>query len=313
MKIRFHHPDESGRHKGMSRTALIIGGTGFVGPHLRAALEPAYAVTVSGPETDVRDAAALRALVARVRPDAVANLAAVTTVRETVEDPRLAYAVICQGAANLAAALMAEGFRGRLLQVSSSEVYGRPDDGAPPLGEDARLRPSSPYAFAKLMAERAVLDCGLDVVIARPFTHVGPGQDARFAVARFARDIAAIEAGRAPPTLRTGPLDATRDLTDVRDVARAYALLLDAAPAGRVYNVCSGVETSMRAVARALLALSPAPIVLAEDAGLARPDDVPRLRGDASRLSTDTGWRPEIPLSRTLASILEDARTRGGA
>jgi GDP-4-dehydro-6-deoxy-D-mannose reductase len=295
---------------GMPKKALIVGGTGFAGAHLRTALEPAWTVTLTGRACDVRDVAALRVLLDRERPDAVVNLAAVTTVRETVEDPRTAYATIADGAANLVAALKAEGFAGRLLQVSSSEVYGRPDVEDLPLTEDAPLRPSSPYAFAKLMAERAALGSGLDAMVARPFTHIGPGQAARFAIARFARDTAAIEAGLEAPVLRVGGLSATRDLTDVRDVARAYALMLERGRPGGLYNICSGVETPMRAVLDALLALSPTPIAVEADAELVREGDVERLCGSAERLSTDTGWAPEIALSRTLADVLEDARKK---
>jgi GDP-4-dehydro-6-deoxy-D-mannose reductase len=294
----------------MSHSALIIGGTGFVGAHLRAVLEPAWTVTLTGRVCDVRDVGALRALIARERPDAVVNLAAVTTVRETVEDPRTAYATIAGGATNLVAALKAEGFAGRLLQASSSEVYGAPEAGDLPLSEDAPLKPSSPYAFAKLMAEREVLGSGLDAMVARPFTHIGPGQAARFAIARFARDIAIIEAGLGPPVLRVGGLSATRDLTDVRDVARAYGLMLERGQAGGLYNVCSGVETPMRDVLDALLALSPAKITVEADPELVRAGDVERLCGQATRLSTDTGWAPEIVLSRTLADVLEDARKK---
>jgi GDP-4-dehydro-6-deoxy-D-mannose reductase len=295
---------------GMPKKALIVGGTGFVGAHLRTVLEPAWTVALTGRACDVRDVAALRVLIGHERPDAVVNLAAVTTVRETVEDPRTAYATIADGAANLVAVLKAEGFAGRLLQVSSSEVYGRPDVEDLPLMEDAPLRPSSPYAFAKLMAEHAALGSGLDAMVIRPFTHIGPGQAARFAIARFARDIAAIEAGLEPPVLRVGGLSATRDLTDVRDVARAYALMLERGRQGGLYNVCSGVETPMRGVLDALLALSPTPIAVEADAELVRDGDVERLCGSAARLSTDTGWAPEIALSRTLADVLEDARKK---
>lgn len=294
---------------------LIVGGTGFVGGHLRDALAGGCEVIATGREADVRDRDALRALVARVRPDAVVNLAAITTVRETVEDPRTAYATNHQGAQNLVAALQAEGFAGRLLQVSSSEVYGHPDPALLPLTEDAPLAPASPYAFAKLMAEHAALAArgqGFAVMVARSFTHIGPGQGPRFAVARFAREVAAITAGRAEPVIRVGSLAATRDFADVRDVARAYVAMLEAGEDGAIYNVCSGVETPMRAVLDALIALGGRPIDVVEDEGLVRAAEASRLRGDAGRLSTAVGWAPQIALSRTLADILEDATSKLG-
>lgn len=295
----------------MTSRALIVGGTGFVGRHLAERLAPRYAVSATGRDADVRDAGTVRALVAGARPDVVVNLAAITTVKETRDDPRAAEATAVEGLRNLLEALGAAGFAGRLLQVSSSEVYGHPAQQDLPLTEDSPPSPMSPYATAKLAAEGlARAWTAFDVVIARPFTHIGPGQSDRFAVASFARQIAAIEAGLAAPVLRVGRLDATRDLTDVRDVARAYEAILDRGASGATYNVCSGVETPMRAVLDQLIALSGLKIEVEEDAGLVRGAEQQRLRGSHARLTAATGWGPEIPLAQTLSDILEDARRR---
>ena len=128
-----------------------------------------------------------------------------------------------------------------MLVVSSSQVYQTSDD---PLDENAPLVPATPYGLSKLaqdrLAECAWRDDDLDVVIARPFNHAGPRQAADFVVSSFARQIARIEEGLAPPELRVGNLDARRDMTDVRDVVEAYDLLMAAAPAGRPFNICSG-------------------------------------------------------------------------
>ena len=295
----------------MTASALIVGGTGFVGRHLAAELTPDYAVTAVGRDTDIRDAAVVRALVARARPDVVVNLAAVTTVRETVDDPGLAHAVAVDGLRNLLEALADQDFGGRLLQVSSSEVYGHPGPADLPLTENAPPRPMSPYAAGKLAAEDLCHACNaFDVIVARPFTHIGPGQSDRFAAASFARQIAGIEAGLSAPALSVGRLDATRDLTDVRDVAAAYRAILERGASGATYNVCSGVETPMRAVLDELIALSGLPIAVVEDSGLVRGAEQRRLRGAHDRLTADTGWTPRIPLAQTLIDILEDAQRR---
>jgi GDP-4-dehydro-6-deoxy-D-mannose reductase len=298
----------------MTARVLIVGGTGFVGRHLAAQLAPRYAVAASGREVDVREAQALWTLVSKAQPDIVVNLAAITTVRETVDDPRRTYATAVQGLQNLLEALAAEGFAGRLLQVSSSEVYGFPAPEALPLTEDAALRPMSPYAVAKVMAEMLcrqwTATAAFDILTARPFTHIGPGQSDRFATASFARQIAEIEAGLRAPVINVGRLDATRDLTDVRDVARAYEAILERGVAGATYNVCSGTETTMRTVLDALIARSGLKIEVVEDAGLVRGAEQQRLCGSHARLRADTGWAPQIPLALTLSDILEDSLQR---
>lgn len=262
----------------------------------------------------MRDPAALRALVARARPDVAINLAALTTVRETVADPGLARTVAVDGLSNLLEALAAGGFSGRLLQVSSSEVYGHPAPQDLPLAEDAPARPMSPYAAAKLAAEDLCRAwTAFEVLVARPFTHIGPGQSDRFAAASFARQIAEIEAGLREPVISVGRLDSTRDLTDVRDVAAAYEAILDRGVAGATYNVCSGVETPMRAVLDRLLALSGWRIEVAQDPALVRGAEQQRLRGAHDRLTADTGWTPSIALGQTLSDLLDDARRRAHA
>ena len=292
--------------------ALLIGGAGFVGRHLARRLGARFEVTATGRGHDIRDSSVIRALVAQVRPSAVVNLAALTTVKETLDDPVAAEAVAVVGLANLLGALSEGGFAGRLLQISSSEVYGHPTPDALPLTEASPPEPRNPYAHAKLAAEAL---CGdwigrMDIVVARPFTHIGPGQSDRFAVANWARQLAEIEAGSRAPELQVGALDATRDLTDVRDVAAAYDVLLSAGRRGAVYNVCSGIETPMRQVLEALISLSGQSVRLVSDPARMRTAEQQRLRGDHALLSTDTGWSPTVSLTQTLSDVLRDAKGR---
>jgi GDP-4-dehydro-6-deoxy-D-mannose reductase len=292
----------------MTARALIVGGTGFVGAHLARQLSDRYAVTRSGRDDDVRDRGRVRALVQRARPDIVVNLASLTTVRETFDDPRAAYEIGLFGLLNLLDALKGAGFRGTLLQVSSSELYGFPTPDQLPLTEATPLSPQSPYSVAKIAAEALChqwnYSDGIDIRIARPFTHIGPGQSVRFSVANFARQVAEIMAARREPVLRVGQLTTTRDLSDVRDVARAYDAILHQGTRDVIYNVCSGRETAMRAVVDEIIRLSGRKIEVLEDQGLVRKAEQQRLLGCHDRLTGETGWRPEIALEDTLSDIL---------
>jgi GDP-4-dehydro-6-deoxy-D-mannose reductase len=189
----------------------------------------------------------------------------------------------------------------------------RPDE--LPLREDHPFAPVSPYAASKAAAEvvalQAWLGTGLEVVRARPFNHTGPGQRTDFVVPALAQQIAeAARSGRRE--LKTGNLDARRDLTDVRDVVRAYRdLLLSGAP-GEVYNVCRGEAVTIRDLALRLIGLAGADLELQVDPARVRPVDLPELRGDASKLEKATGWTPDIPLDQTLADVLESGQRPAG-
>jgi GDP-4-dehydro-6-deoxy-D-mannose reductase len=289
-------------------SALILGGTGFVGSHLTRQLADRYSVTTVGRKVDIRDELAVRELVSRSKPDVVVNLAAITTVRETFEQPADTYAIGFSGLLNLLNALRDSDFRGCLLSVSSSEVYGFPSVGDLPLAEASPLRPMSPYAVAKAAGEMLCYQwsqsASFRIVRARPFTHIGPGQSRRFAVARFAREIAEIIAGAREPQIEVGNLEVSRDLADVRDVARAYDLILHAGGTGQVYNVCSGREVGMRSVLDQLIELAGRPIRVVENTALVRAAEQQRTLGSAAALTAATGWTATIPLARTLADTL---------
>jgi GDP-4-dehydro-6-deoxy-D-mannose reductase len=147
-------------------------------------------------------------------------------------------------------------------------------------------------------------------VLTRTFHHTGPGRGEAFAESSFARQLAEIEAGLRPPVLRVGNLDAVRDFADVRDVVRAYWLLLEKGEGGAAYNVCSGKGRPVRHLLDVLLAASNARVEVRVDPDRLRPSDVPAQVGDPSRLRAATGWEPRIPLERTLRDLLDDWRAR---
>ena len=309
------------------RRVLVTGAAGFVGGHLvrellaaghevatTDALPAGHPATAALPDyapADLRDPAALRALVRATRPDAAIHLAAISFVPDAAKDPALLEAVNVGGPCNLAEALLAEAPAARMLFISSAQVYGAAaEPGAPALGEDAPIAPDTPYARSKAAAERALArlaaERGLRLVVVRPANHTGPGQSPKFVAPAFARQALAAARGELRE-IRVGNLDSVRDFSDVRDVARAYRLALERGADGALYNVSSGALLRIGDLLSRLLALAGAagtPVV--PDPALYRPTDaVPAL--STARLRADTGWEPAIPIDRTLRDLLAGA------
>jgi GDP-4-dehydro-6-deoxy-D-mannose reductase len=283
---------------------LVTGGQGFVGPHLLAVLDDAVA-----PELDVRDPDSLREALRSARPDAVIHLAALSQVSDSWRDPRAVWEVNAVGTVNLLEAVRAECPDARVLVVSTGEVYGRA--AVVPTPESERTAPLSPYAASKVAAEAAALQAGrtgLDVVVARPFQHEGPGRDERFALGSWTIQVAELERAGGG-ALRVGNLEAERDIGDVRDTVRAYRLLLDRSVPGGVYNVATGRTVRLADVVERLVALAAVPIEVEPDPARMRPADIAAIAGDPSRLRAATGWEPAIPLEQTLRDALDAARS----
>ncbi|HYV60387.1 MAG TPA: GDP-mannose 4,6-dehydratase [Acidimicrobiia bacterium] len=298
--------------------AVVTGSSGFVGrhlvPHLRASGDDVVTIDHNGtPPIDVTDAAEVRAVLQAARPDAVYHLAALSHVGRSWDAPETVFRVNALGALNVLRAC-ADAGAGRVLVAGSADVYGAVAEGDLPLTEDAPIRPITPYgaskAAADVLALQAFLGDGLPTLRVRAFNHTGPGQSSSMLVPGLARRIAEAERSGGSK-IGVGNLDVVRDLCDVRDVVRAYRLLVERGEPGEAYNVCSGRGVSVRDVAGMLLSLSDAPLELVVDPDLVRHVDVPRLVGSASRLHGATGWTPEIALETTLADVLTDVRASG--
>lgn len=275
---------------GGSKRVLLFGGTGFAGRHLEQLLrEEGHLVISHGREVDIRDRRAVQMTIALNKPEWVVNFASVTTVRESIADPLGTYDIAFRGTHQLLTALKETQFAGRILCVSSSEVYGYPSDIELPLSESALLRPNSPYAVAKIAAEFLCYQwwssSHTEIMIARPFTHIGPGQSDRFAVSRFSRQIAEIMLGMKTPIIQVGDLTTTRDFTDVRDTVRAYLQILELGEAGAVYNICSGIETNLLAALEYLISKSSIEIKIETDDAVFRSVEQRRLCGSNLKLS----------------------------
>jgi GDP-4-dehydro-6-deoxy-D-mannose reductase len=297
---------------------LVTGADGFAGRYLCELLRVAgdQVVEAHGPRAaglssdalnfDIVDEAAVRAAVERAQPEGIIHLAGFSSVVRSHGNPARAFAVNSLGTVNLLAAVRESAPKARVLLVSSGEVYGAVPGGARATEEQA-LVPLSPYASSKwaaeLTAQQFHRSYGLQLVVARPFSHLGEGQNPILVVPSIAAQLRAIQQRKADPVLRVGNLEAIRDFCHVRDVAAAYRLLLTAGAVGQVYNVCSGTGRTIRTVLEEMLALSGMEVRVEQDPALLRPADIPSLVGAPDKLRA-LGWEPKHTVTDALREVL---------
>lgn len=294
----------------MSRRFYVTGGSGFVGSVLRERIEAERDVFIAMPaDMDIRDEAALTQSLADAKPDYVVHLAAQSFVPDAFKDPRATFDVNLFGTLSLLTALRATDFSGRMLFVGSGDMYGLVAEDELPVSEDRALKPRNPYAVSKVAAEALCYQWAqtekLDIVLARPFNHIGPGQDTRFAIADFASQIAGMIKAGEPRVLTAGDVDAGRDFTDVRDIVSAYLALLKHGRTGQAYNVCSGTSRSVRQLIDGLAEVAGIELKIERDPARYRPAEQKRICGDPAKLRKDTGWSPGIELRQTLQDTLD--------
>ena len=256
-------------------------------------------------EVDIRRADEVRSVVRNVRPAHIYHLAGVSAVDVSWSDPRLTFEVNVLGALNVFEAAMNLPSPPRILNVSTSQVYA---SSATILTENSRLDPDNPYAASKAMAELLRVQyrksAGGGIITARSFNHTGPGQMPNFVLPSMAKQFAEMEAGLRPPKLTVGNIEVMRDFTDVRDVVAAYFALLEKGRTGEVYNVCSGSAVRLSDVIAKFEAISGMAIQIDVDPQRLRSNEIPAVFGDATKIRTETGWNPEIPLETTLRDLL---------
>jgi GDP-4-dehydro-6-deoxy-D-mannose reductase len=307
--------------------ALITGISGFVGSHLAEyMLESSdweVAGTVFGPYGNITDLCSrlelypaelsrldvMTFILEQARPDVIFHLAAQPLVSASRRDPWGTLETNIRMQLNVLEGVARVRPECQVLVVGSSEEYGLVSPEDLPLDEDTPLRPLSAYALSKvtqdLMGLQYNLTHKLHVIRVRPFNHIGPRQRPGFVAPDLASQIAAAELGLQPAILRVGNLEARRDFSDVRDVVRAYVMLITHGESGNVYNIGAGESHSIQELLDRLLAMSRVSIKVVQDPQRMRPSDVPEVVCDASRIREHTGWQPEIPFEQSLQDILD--------
>jgi|TARA_B100001094_G_scaffold194835_1_gene188709 GDP-4-dehydro-6-deoxy-D-mannose reductase len=292
---------------------LITGSGGFVGRHLTEHLFASgdevicSDISLGGP--DLLDPDGLITLISDTKPDLVYHLAGQADVKESWENPLRTFRINAEGTLNLLLACQKSDVK-KVLCVSSAEVYGQIQESEIPISEVRPINPTNPYATSKSAAE---LICqqfnsqGLEIMRARAFNHFGPGQRENFVAAALAKRMILAEQNGEPEII-VGNLEAIRDFTDVRDVVRAYRLILLKGEGGNVYNVCSGIGRRVQDLATTLLSFINSELKLKSEPELYRPADTPSIIGDYSKLHEQTGWKPNIEFEHTIKDIITSTR-----
>lgn len=311
--------------------ALVIGAGGFVGAYLLQELMsngkavgatklPHQSIRMGGCEVfdlDLARESDIRMLLQTHRPSQIYHLAAQSSVAVSWKDPELTVDVNIKGVLHLLEAIRSvEDYYPRILLVGSGEEYGYLREGACPISEEETLHPGNIYAVTKacqnMIGSVYARAYGMGIVMVRAFNHIGVGQSPQFVAADFALQIAEMEAGFREPVMQVGNLMAKRDFSDVRDVVRAYVMLMEKGRAGETYNVGSGHAISIAELLEIMLAQSTVAVEVQQDASRMRPSDVPIIEADITKLREDTGWYPEYTPEETLRTMLNHNRRNFG-
>jgi GDP-4-dehydro-6-deoxy-D-mannose reductase len=316
----------------MANLILVTGAAGFVGGYVLDALraagyeddevvaamraeDAARTGTRNAIALDITDRTSTDEIIGALRPTAIIHLAAIAAPLEASQAPRRAWDVNFTGVMNVAEAALRERPDTRFVFAGSSEAYGGSFLAHERIKEDAALAPRNIYGATKAAADiylGQLAASGANIVRFRPFNHTGKGQSPDFVAPAFARQIAMIERGAQPPTIKVGNLDALRDFLDVRDVARAYVAGLDEdiARPGSVFNLATGDPVKIGDVLAMLIRETRMPIAIEQEASRMRANEIPRASGDTTHARETLRWGPTVPLAMTLRAVLDDWRAR---
>ncbi|MFH1972208.1 MAG: GDP-mannose 4,6-dehydratase [archaeon] len=293
--------------------ALITGVNGFVGTYLKEfLLEKGYTVFGTGRSgnvdfrVDLLNYSEVEDLIIKTKPKYVFHLAANSSVKLSWENPEntIDENILCTK--NLIDAIKEHSPETIILLVSSSHVY---DISSEILKETSKINPISPYGQSKLEQEKLLIDSGLKWIISRSFTHIGPRQSTLFVCSELAKEIVDIERGK-KPVIYVGDTSVERDFTDVRDVVRAYLLMVEKCDLNEIYNVCSGEIHTIRKILDILISLSDKEIEIKIDESKLRKNDIKKMVGDNSKFVQKTGWKREISIEQTLKDLLDYWRSK---
>lgn len=311
---------------------LITGITGFVGKYLSSFLleqgtGEIFGIDIRKPENfpdqepaekqkqihfyqcDLLNETEIQKLISEIKPDYIFHLAAQTNVALSHKEPKKTLEINLIGSLNILESLRKEKLEHtRVLVVCSSDEYGKVYPNELPIKETNPLRPLTPYAVSKICQEMIAyqyyLSYRVSTIRIRAFNHTGPGQTPEFVCPAFAKQIAEAEAGLIPPVIRVGNVTPIRDFSDVRDIVRAYWLVMEKGESGEVYNVCSGKGRTIKEILEILLKMAKIDIKVETDLERTRPVEVPVIIGSYEKIYKQTGWQPTIPIEQTLEDLL---------
>lgn len=261
--------------------------------------------------SDLSDQKQIELLLKKIKPDYIFHLAAFASAAQSFKSPKKTIENNVFSQLNLLEACSNLKLKTRILIIGSSDEYGNIEPKDLPVNEDTPIAPVSPYALSKLIQDfmglQYFINKNLFIVRVRPFNHIGPGQSKNFVIPDFVSQIVELEK-KGGGEIRVGNVDALRDFTDVRDMAKAYLLALQKGKAGEVYNIGSGKLVKINDILKKLISLSKAKISIEQDKRLFRPVDIEKIYCDAAKFKKQTGWEPQIPLEKTLEDTLNFER-----
>ncbi len=308
---------------------LITGADGFVGSHLAELLLTDSNSKLSGmiregrPSSniqhlkskiqlfgcDITNAVEVSRVIESVKPEKIFHLAGQAFVPHSVRNPFETFKVNIDGGVNLLEATRKQNGSCSVLIVSSGEVYGSVSPDRLPIDESTPLNPGNPYAASKacidLIAQQYRMNFGMNVIVARPFNHLGPRQSELFVGSAFAKQIAEIKLGKREPDIHVGNLEPNRDFTDVRDVVKAYIQLLEQPQEYGVFNISSGTSIRIKELLDMMCKISGVKVEIIPDPERQRSNDISEITGSSIRLQRATGWKPRIALEQTVRDLIE--------
>lgn len=247
-------------------------------------------------------------VIGEYKPDYILHLAALSSVGKSWDDPAGCFSNNTGIFLNIVESVRKQKLKCKILCIGSSEEYGFVDSKYIPISEMLNINPSSPYAVTKVaqegMSKCYVAKYGMNINLTRSFNHIGPRQKDTFVIASFAKQVAqAYVDGKKDFVMTTGNLEVVRDFLDVRDVVAAYYLILKNGKPGELYNVCSGIGYPLKDIIKSLGEISGINISACVNPDFIRPNDMPIIIGDNSKISKHTGWKPEFNIKRSLTDI----------
>ena len=317
---------------------LITGYSGFVSHHFLNYLESRqetcsiFGVDIHPPlfdtqlyqyvkceykEIDLLDKVEVDIIISEFQPDYILHLASYSSVASSWKHPVKAFVNNTNIFLNLVDQVRLLGLKCRILSVGSSEEYGKVTAEQLPLHEKLPINPISPYAVARVSQEMLsqiyAQSYGLDIVLTRSFNHIGPGQRDVFVISSFAKKLIDIKYGIATTkSITVGDIDIVRDFIDVRDVVKAYFLLLEKGQKGEIYNICSGIGNSLKNVLKQMMTILQVQVEITFDKDLSRPPDIKIIIGSNLKIKPETGWQPSILLEKSLEDVLNYWKQKEG-